>query len=313
MVTLDPGLVDYLREAETLDPPDRPPGDWPEERRRYGALCRHFGRPHPAGLTTSDDRIAGPGGDVPVRWYRPAAARPDAVGVFLHGGGWTVGDLDSHDSIVADLASDSRVAMVAVDYRLAPEHPYPAALDDAWCVLQAVAARPGIGRVVLVGDSAGANLAAALTLKARAAGGPILAGQVLIYPALGTDAETPSYRERADAPVLTTAAMIAFWRLYCGFPAPDALAAPLLADDLSGLPPAFLVACEADPLRDDAVVYAERLAAAGVAATLRREPALCHGFLRARAMSEAAAASFAASAAAVARLAAGEAIPRSPR
>ena len=305
MAGLDPGLIDYLAAAEALDPPDRPPGDWPEERRRYAALCRHFAQPAPAGLTVADARI----GPVGVRWYRPAAPRSGAVAVFLHGGGWVVGDLDTHDSIVADLAAASGVAMLAVDYRLAPEHPYPAALDDAWAVLCRVAAEAD--RIVLVGDSAGGNLAAALTLKARAAGGPGVAGQVLIYPALGTDAARPAYRDRAAAPVLTTEAMIGYWRLYCGFPAPDPLAAPLLAADLTGLPPAFLVACEFDPLRDDAVDYADRLAAAGVAATLRREPALCHGYLRARGMSRAAAASFAAIAEATAGFA-GAATPASP-
>ena len=298
VAALDPGLLEYLRRAESLDPPDRPAGDWPEERRRYAALCRHFAEPHPPGLTVTDDRIAGVG----VRWYRPAAARPDTVAVFLHGGGWVVGDLDSHDSIVADLAAGSGAAMVAVDYRLAPEHPYPAALDDAWAVLRHLA---DDRRIVLVGDSAGGNLAAALTLRARDAGGPAPAGQVLIYPALGTDAASRAYAERADGPVLTTEAMIGYWRLYCGFPAPGPLAAPLMADDLAGLPPAFLVACEFDPLRDDAVEFAERLAAAGVAAELRREPALCHGFLRARRISRAAGDCFAAITDALARFAAG--------
>ena len=216
-------------------------------------------------------------------------------------GGFVVGGLDSHDDICAELADGSGLGVIAVDYRLAPEHRFPAAFDDCWAVLEALS-RDAFGfdpgRIVVAGDSAGGNLAAGLAMRARDLGGPHLAGQVLIYPGLGGDRTRGSYLEQAHAPGLTTADVQYYKSVYVGPPDDpnhqSKFASPLNETNYAGLPPAFLVAAHWDPLRDDCVAYAARLNAAGVAAHVRHEPLLVHAFLRARHMSPAAAASFAA-------------------
>jgi acetyl esterase len=246
----------------------------------------------------------GPGGPVDVRLYRDAD--PPAPGlVFYHGGGWTLGTLDSADDICRALARRGDCAVVSVDYRLAPEHPFPAALDDAAAALAwtaAVADRLGIDpdRISVGGTSAGGNLAAATALRVRdrlpgdppacGVGGrpapgdaafPELAGQLLLYPILDPAMDTASYREQADGPFLTADAMAWFWENYLPSPvaAANSYAAPALADDLAGLPPATVATAGHDPLREEGRRYADRLADAGVAVERVHEPALAHGFL----------------------------------
>jgi acetyl esterase len=242
--------------------------------------------------------------------------------LYLHGGGYVLGGLDSHDDICAEIADGAGVAVIAVAYRLAPEHRFPAAFEDCRAVrdwIVAAGSDHGIdpNRLVVGGDSAGGNLTAALALDARDRGGPTLAGQVLIYPGLGGDRRQGSYVEHAHAPGLTTADTEYYRSIYVGSPDDPGHASkfahPLLETDYRGLPPAFLVAAEWDPLRDDCFVYAERLRAADVPASVRHEPLLVHAFLRARRMSRPAADSFAAVVEAVRSLAHRGVLPEEKR
>ena len=273
---------------------DAPPGHSPdlaETRARYDAMCRAFDAPHPPGLTWADAPVGG----VPCRRYRPARIAAPVTAVYFHGGGFVVGGLHSHDAICAELAHRAGLELVAVDYRLAPEHRHPAAYDDACAVVDAVA-----GPKVLVGDSAGGTLAAAVAAHRPRSG---ILGQVLIYPGLGGGPDLPSMTRHAQAPLLSAADILMYQDLRGRSEDPTAL--PLRATDYAGLPPTALFAAECDPLASDPAVYARRLAAAGVPVALTVEPGLVHGYLRARHSTAAARASFARIAAALASLANG--------
>ncbi len=230
----------------------------------------------------------GPAGPVDLRLYRDAE-RPAPGLVFYHGGGWTLGTLDSADGICRRLARRGDCAVVSVDYRLAPEHPFPAPLEDAAAALAwtaRVADRLGVDadRLSVGGTSAGGNLAAAVALRARddlpGDSLPPVAGQLLLYPVLDPAMDTDSYRERADGPFLTSDAMAWFWSNYLSSPVHRAnpYAVPPLSD-LADLPPATVVAAGHDPLCDEALAYAERLRDADVPVDLVHEPTLAHGFL----------------------------------
>jgi len=281
----DPGIRAFLAEGERLYPADAVSFTMAEQRAFYDRYCAHFRKPRPAGIAVEDFSV----GHVPCRRYHPAISEGAPV-LYLHGGGYVMGGLDSHDDICAELAAGAGTGVVAIHYRLAPENPFPAALDDAWAVMGQLLAE-GRG-VVLAGDSAGGNLSAALAIRARDEGVDPIKGQVLIYPGLGGDHTAGSYITQADAPGLSTADVLYYRDVYKG--APHKLAEPLRETDFSGLAPAFLVAAGIDPLHDDCLAYAERLKAAGVAAEVRDEPLLVHAFLRARHMSRPAAKSFAA-------------------
>ena len=256
-------------------------------REAYSRMCRAFTPPRPAGLAVTDLRL----NDVPVRAYCPTTAMP-ADGwpciVYLHGGGWVVGDLDSHDFITAELAAHLQVLVLAVDYRLAPEHPFPAAFNDCLAVWRALESGDcpfhlDLKRRVVVGDSAGGNLAAALCLALRDADEPLPAAQVLIYPGLGGDASLPSRSQCADAPLLSTNDLDCYLTLYLPGPTQHSpYAMPLLANDFIHLPPAFIAVAQFDPLRDDGVCFSERLNAAATPALLYQGQGLVHGCLRAR-------------------------------
>jgi acetyl esterase len=297
----EPGIRRFMAESDGFYPADAVAFSIAEQRAFYDSLCAHFRKPRPPGVAVADRTIPGPGGPVPIRIYRPSPEPSVPVVLYLHGGGFVVGGLDSHDDICAELAERTGLGVVAVDYRLAPEHRFPAAFDDCWAVLEALA-EDTFGfdsrRIVVAGDSAGGNLAAALAMRARDLGGPRLAGQVLIYPGLGGDRTRGSHVEQAHAPGLTTADVQYYKSIYVGPPDDPShsskFAYPLNETNYAGLPPAFLVAAHWDPLRDDCLDYAARLTSAGVAAHIRHEPLLVHAFLRARHMSPAAAASFAA-------------------
>ncbi len=293
---LDPGMLAYAERFAVA--PGGPRPDPETQRAAYREHAHAIRAAAPAGVVTRDFAVRGPAGEIACREYRPPGDA-SATTLYLHGGGWVVGDLDTHDDVCAELAAGSGTRVVAVDYRLAPEHPYPAAFDDCRAVLdhlRGVAA----GRFVVCGDSAGANLAAALALSVRDTGAPPLAGQVLIYPLLCPDCSLPAYRELHDAPLLSAADVEYFLAAYFGTRAPDAYAAPLLADDFSGLAPAVVVAAACDPLRDDARDYARRLRAAGTPCELHVADGLLHAFVRARHESRAAAEAFARAVAAVA-------------
>jgi acetyl esterase len=227
---------------------------------------------------------------VPLRIYRPLSAdgrRPLAAVVYLHGGGWVTCDLDTHDRLCRTLANRSGAAVIAVDYRRAPEHPFPAAVDDGLAALdwtRAHAADLGVdlARLAVAGDSAGGNLAAVIARRDRDGGGaPPLALQVLLLPVTDAAMDTPSYTENADGFYLTHAAMRWYWDHYLGGADPlHPDASPLRASDLRGLPPALVVTAEYDPLRDEGEAYAERLRTAGVRVRFRRYEGMVHGFIR---------------------------------
>ena len=288
----DPGMRAFLQECEQFYPPNAVELSVEEQRACYNKLCQHFLKPYPEGVTAGDYEIEG----IPVRHYMPSTAETDTIIVYAHGGGFVVGDLDSHDDVCAELCAHAGAELVAIHYRLAPEHPFPAAFDDCWAVARTVMSNGA--KVVLAGDSAGAKLSAAVALKARDEGICGVLGQVLIYGAYGLEPVGGSYEEHAEAPGLTTADVKFYSDIYFGKrPNPNwenKFARPLMETDYSGLPPAFLVAAGIDPLFDDTFAYAGALKSAGVPAETRAEPDLVHGFLRARHMSAPAREGFAA-------------------
>lgn len=256
----------------------------------YGAQLQ---RPYPDGMQVEDTAItvAGPPQrTLALRVYRPRrASRPSPCVLYLHGGGFVKGSLESGDVIAWGVAEQVGVVVISLDYRLAPEHPYPAALEDCYATANHIAAHgAGFGvdgtRLAVWGDSAGGNLAAALCLMARDRGGPRLIAQALNYPCLTDDVTSAAYRAYAHSPGLTAASMDHNWGLYLAGhrPTREPYAAPLKAPDLAGLPPAHIHVAEIDPLADDGRAYAERLRAAGGAVELRIAERMIHGFLRAR-------------------------------
>ncbi|MFD3944521.1 alpha/beta hydrolase [Streptomyces sp. NPDC058579] len=220
---------------------------------------------------------------VRVRLYGPGPVQgsPAPVIVFAHGGGWVLCDLDTHDGLCRELASRTGASVVSVDYRRAPEHRFPAAEDDVYAVVEWAAERYG-GPLFLAGDSSGGNLAAGAALRARDAGGPPVAGQLLFYPALDHRLDTPSAEAYAEGFFHTTAHMRWYWEQYVG-PAGDPVAAsPGLAPDLTGFPPTLVVLADCDVLRDEGLAYARRLSSAGVQAQVQLHTGVFHGFLGAR-------------------------------
>ncbi len=281
----DPGISAFIEAGEAFYPADAVDFTMAEQREFYDKYCAHFRKPRPASIQVHDFTV----GEVQCRRYTPE--RPTAKLLYLHGGGYVLGGLESHDDICAELAEKAQVEVTAVQYRLAPEHPFPAAFDDCWAVLQT------LGPCIVAGDSAGGNLSAALCLKARDVGGHKITAQVLIYPGLDGDVTKGSYITKAHAPGLTTADTLYYRKTYAGHP--HKYAGPLQETDYRNLPPAFIVAAGHDPLHDDATEYAARLNTAGGTAELREEPLLIHAYLRASHMSKPAADSFAAIVAAI--------------
>ncbi len=229
--------------------------------------------------SVSDFSIPGPHGDIQVRRYTPRGEARATI-VYFHGGGWVLGDLDTGDGICRRWAGWAGVEVLSVDYRLAPEHPFPLPLDDCFAGLEWAAANMS-GPLFIAGDSAGGNLCAAVAIRARDQGGPALAGQIIIYGALGLDFTTASYREVGDEGwMLTGADMDYFWGHYLSGEADNAspLAVPLNLSSASGLAPAFICTGDCDVLCDDNLAYAELLKSAGVPVELRVEPGMFHGY-----------------------------------
>jgi acetyl esterase len=241
------------------------------------------GEPEPV-YGVADLTITGPGGDLPLRLYRPVSEGPLPVLLYFFGGGWVLGTIDTADGVSRSLANSSGALVAVVGYRLAPEHRFPAAVDDCYTAVRWVAEHAEeIGadpaRLVVGGDSAGGNLAAGVALRARA-GGPALAGQLLVYPNTDQLADDQSMRA-ADDPFLFNRHSVAWYRQhYLADPgdAANPLASPLRAESLAGLPPALVITAEYDPLRDQGEAYARRLAGDGVQVELTRYPGMAHGF-----------------------------------
>ncbi|MCZ8336293.1 MAG: alpha/beta hydrolase [Rhodobacteraceae bacterium] len=283
---IDAATWDFIRRSEASYPPDTASLSIADQRAIYDALCRAFHQGYPPGITAHDRSFGG----VPCRLY------PGSGGtvVYFHGGGFVVGGLHSHDDICAELCARTGLSVVSVDYRLCPEHPHPAAYLDAVAATRAIAAECP-APLLLAGDSAGGNLAAAVAQAIGRKGALGIAGMVLIYPGLGGDKDAGSYLTHAHAPMLTRDDVLFYGSIRHGdspTPPPDPTFAPLSDGDFAGLPPTLAIAAECDPLADDATAYADRLTAAGTPARAVTEPGLVHGYLRARATVPRAAASF---------------------
>ncbi|NBC22378.1 MAG: alpha/beta hydrolase fold domain-containing protein [Gammaproteobacteria bacterium] len=240
----------------------------------------------------ADTTLPGSAGPVPVRVYTPEGDGPFPVFVNFHGGGWVIGDLDTADAVCRDICRTAGCVVVSVDYRLAPEHPFPAAVEDACAAVAWVADNmgqlQGNGRLAVGGESAGGNLAAVACQWARDRGGPEIHFQLLLYPVVDHDMERASYRENGAGYMLELDTMRWFWDHYCPDPArrTEPQASPLRAADLSNLPPALVVTAEFDPLRDEGEAYAAALAAAGTEAEAVRYDGLVHDFFATAALFE---------------------------
>jgi acetyl esterase len=256
-----------------------------EARRQELEMVRATAGPPEPVAEVRDTAIPGPEGEIPLRSYRSQPEHAQPVLLWFYGGGWTLGTLEAADPVCRRLANSTPCAVVAVAYRLAPEDPFPAGVEDCWAATRWVwehGGKHGLDgeRIAVGGPSAGGNLAAATALLAREEGGPPLAFQLLVYPALEHNSDTASMRASTD-PVLFDREDVAWcWGHYLAREADGAspLASPLRARDLGGLPPALVITAEEDPLRDEADLYAERLQAAGVPTELVRFDAMAHGF-----------------------------------
>lgn len=286
-MALEPEMHAFIERTEALCPSDVGHLSIEAQRAAYDAMCAAFNPPRPLGVSASDQTVPGPDGHaIPVRTYSSEGAPADRAVLYFHGGGYVLGGLDSHDIVTARLCADIPATVITVDYRLAPEHRFPAAFEDclrAMRYLQANAGAFGLASpaIVLAGDSAGANLAAAVSIANRDADGPALAGQVLVYGGFGAGPDLPSYREEADAPLLKASDIDAYHDHYFGADhVPDARSAPIRAD-LGGLPPTLLLPVEHDPLRDESYAFHDALRAAGSPSTVVLGEGLVHGCLRA--------------------------------
>jgi acetyl esterase len=288
-VTLDPDAAAVFRAFQEAG---RPPYETvsPAEARELYLKGRVVTNPEPPELKSVQPlAISAPHGSIPARVYTPMRLRRTnglaPCLVFFHGGGWVIGDLDSHDVVCRKLADEGQLVVISVDYRLAPEHKFPAAVEDAITATRWIADNSrqldiDASRLTVGGDSAGGNLAAVVAISARDGNGPDIAGQVLIYPAIDFALTHPSHRE-PETSLLLTHSVIRWFRdhyLTGAADISDWRASPARAGTLIGLPPAYVLTAGADPLRDEGDEYAHRLKAAGVPVTYRTFPGQFHGF-----------------------------------
>jgi acetyl esterase len=283
---IDPQVQQWLTAASLAGLP--PMNELPVSEARSNMLngCCDFAPIVDVGSVVDLNATTPAGVLIPLRHYSPSS-EAEGVIIYFHGGGWVIGSRDTHDVYCRDIAMSTGCHVVSVEYRLAPEEIFPTAAEDCWHATQWISQNLGQitatpGKLYVAGDSAGGNLAAVTCLLARDRGGPQIDGQVLIYPITDSDFERQSYLEYATDRHLTRDMMIWFWRTY----APDRAtwkdwrAAPFQADDLTGLPPAFTMTAEYDPLRDEGEEYARRLVTSGVRSKLKRYDGMIHGFVR---------------------------------
>jgi acetyl esterase len=287
VLPLDPGMLKFYKALSAESPPEA--ATWPldVQRAAWNGVCRKFRAIFPDGVAVEDRVLNG----VPCQIFRPKGEvlRPGLI--YFHGGGWVLGGPDTHGDMCAEMARGADCVVVLVDYRLAPENPHPAQLEDSLAVLnwlrehgEEIGMDPS--NITGGGDSAGGQMTAGLSLYLRDHEMTPLKAMLLIYPVLGTSVDTPSYTRNAEAPCLTRDEMIYFLEAFMGGRGTknwtDPLAAPLLSRDFSNLPPAFITVAAHDPLFDDGVQFHERLIAQGGSSVLRKEPELAHSYMRAR-------------------------------
>jgi acetyl esterase len=284
---LDPGMLRFNAALAASTPPGAE--HWPlaTQRETWNAVCSQFRAPLPATIESTDVNAAG----VSCRILKPKGQGLKAGVIYGHGGGWVLGGFDTHTDICAELAIAADCVVVLMDYRLAPEHRYPAQLEDSlkvWRWMREQGQHHGLDpqRIIAAGDSAGGQMSVALAMTLRDLGLPQVMGMLLLYPVLGGNLDTPSYLRNAHATSLSREEMRFYLESFLGPPGSpawaDDKALPLLAQNVEGLPPAFITVADHDPLLDDGVMFHETLHRGGVASVLRREPALGHSYLRAR-------------------------------
>jgi acetyl esterase len=283
---LDPEIQPIVDMMEAAPGPPAHLVPLDQARAAHERESRLLGGPGEEVESVRDLTVPGPGGPIPVRVFRPAGEGPLPVVAYAHGGGWALGSLDAFGPVCRALANASGAVVASIDYRLAPEHPFPAGLDDVRAAVRWLAANAreldgDPDRIAVAGDSAGANLATVTARRLRDEGGPALRVQALVYPVCDSGLNTASYRECAQGFGLSAESMKRYWDWYLnGADGRDPDASPLQADDLAGLPPAFILTVRDDVLRDEGEAYARALAAAGVPVTLRRYDGAVHGFFR---------------------------------
>lgn len=285
-MSLDPAVKALLDQLAANPAPKIWEGTPAEGRAMFQAMSQALDPQGVAIAKTENMTAPGPAGDIPVRIYTPMGGGTVLPGlVYFHGGGWVIGDLQTHEQVCRMLANESGARVVAVDYRLAPEHKFPAAVDDCFAATQWVeeqASALGIdpNRLAVAGDSAGGNLAAVVCQLAKQKGSPKIVFQLLIYPVTEARAKTASMRENAEGYFLEKAGMDWFFDQYLSSceEEKDPRVSPLLASDLSGLPRAYVITAGYDPLRDEGKAYADKLNRAGVAAVHVNYDGLVHGF-----------------------------------
>jgi acetyl esterase len=282
---LDPQAQAFLDQVSALNAPPISAMPIEQARQTIRMMMANPGEPEPV-AHVENRMIPGPTSNIPVRIYTPQGSAPFPVLIYFHGGGFAIGDLDSYDGVCRSLTNLVGSLVVSVDYRLAPEHKFPAAPEDCYAVTQWVAEHATVlhgdaSRIALSGDSAGGNLTAVVAQMARDRGGPSLAFHLMIYPVTDLKATCPSIQENGEGYFLTREDMDWFTSLYLNSDdeKDNPLASPLYSSDLHGLPPALIITAEYDPLRDEGELYGQKLKEAGVPVTISRYEGMIHGFI----------------------------------
>ena len=287
---LHPSLEDFVSEIEFVTKPTSGKRDPLEFRSVMGKLASELVLKRPKDLMVTEKKFETDYGDVETRIYRSInASQESPLLVYMHGGGWIIGDLNSHDAVCVDIALDCNITVLAIGYDLAPEHPYPVALNQCSWIYKEICNHPGVysvdgNKIAVGGDSAGGNLALALCLKMRSEGFKLPLSQLLIYPCVDLDFNNPSYLKHANAPFLDKDSMIWIWNTYLenNLDTRDPLVAPAFEESYEGLPPALIVSAELDPLAHEGKILAKRFIDENVPCMYFECKGLIHGFIRCR-------------------------------